>query len=275
MIKIVADSSCDLLELPGVDFRSVPLTIFTDERSFVDDAGLDTATLLDYMEGYKGRSYTACPNVDAWLQAFDGADTVYAVPITKSLSGSYNAATAARSIYLEEHPQAKVYVCDTLSTGPELRLIAEKLAELTAQGLAFEQVCAQIEQYMQHTHLFYILQSLHNLSQNGRVSKVAAVAVRALMIRVLGTASPQGTIEPVAKCRGDQKALAALLEQVEKLGFTKGKLRITHAENPALAQRLRTLLAEKYPQADIRLYPSRGLCCYYGERGAVFLGLEA
>ncbi len=275
MIKIVADSSCDLLELPGVNFQSVPLTIFTDERSFIDNAELDTGRFLDYMEGYKGRSYTACPNIDAWLRAFEGADMIFAVPITKSLSGSFNAAAAAKSIYMEEHPQARVYVCNTLSTGPELRLIVEKLAELTALGLDFDRVCTRIEDYMQHTHLFYILQSLHNLSQNGRVSKVAAVAVRALMIRVLGTASPQGTIEPVVKCRGDQRALAAMLEQVEKLGFTKGKLRITHAENPALAERLRSMLAEKYPQTDILLYPSRGLCCYYAERGAVFLGVEA
>ena len=39
--KIVADSSCDMWELNGVDFAVAPLTISTDNKHYVDNQELD------------------------------------------------------------------------------------------------------------------------------------------------------------------------------------------------------------------------------------------
>ena len=40
-VRLVTDSSCDLLTLSGMDFVSVPLTIRTETEEFRDDAALD------------------------------------------------------------------------------------------------------------------------------------------------------------------------------------------------------------------------------------------
>ena len=61
MVRIVADSSCDLFTLDYEDFITVPLTVYTDERSFLDDENLNVTEMLDYLEKYKDRSYTSCP----------------------------------------------------------------------------------------------------------------------------------------------------------------------------------------------------------------------
>ena len=66
-VKIVADSSANLLAFEGVPFASVPLKIVTAEREFVDDPALDTGEMLTYIEGYQGKSGTACPSVGEWL----------------------------------------------------------------------------------------------------------------------------------------------------------------------------------------------------------------
>lgn len=240
----------------------------------MDDETLDVRQMLDTLSGHKGRSYTACPSVDGWLTAFDSGDEIYAVTITSALSGSYNAAMAARELYLQEHPGAKVAVFDSLSTGPELRLILEKLRELTAQGLPFEQVEAQTREYMHHTRLLFSLQSLHNMAQNGRVSKVAAAAVGVLGIRIVGTASAEGTLQQLNKCRGDRKALPELLEHMQKAGFHGGKVRITHVNNPALAGTFLEQLKAAWPEADASIAPSSGLCSYYAEEGAIMVGFE-
>ena len=212
--------------------------------------------------------------MDGWLTAFDGGDEIYAVTITSALSGSYNAAMAARELYLQEHPGAKVAVFDSLSTGPELRLILEKLRDLTAQGLPFEQMEAQTREYMHHTRLLFSLQSLHNMAQNGRVSKVAAAAVGVLGIRIVGTASAEGTLQQLNKCRGDRKALPELLEHMQKAGFHGGKVRITHVNNPALAGTFLEQLKAAWPEADASIAPSSGLCSYYAEEGAIMVGFE-
>ena len=129
MMKLIADSSSDRPAIAGAEVQYVPLVVSTDHVHFVDDETLDVRQMLDTLSAHRGRSYTACPSVDGWLTAFDGGDEIYAVTITSALSGSYNAAMAARELYLQEHPGAKVAVFDSLSTGPELRLILEKLQE--------------------------------------------------------------------------------------------------------------------------------------------------
>lgn len=274
MMKLIADSSSDRPAIAGAEVQYVPLVVSTDHVHFVDDETLDVRQMLDTLSAHRGRSYTACPSVDGWLTAFDGGDEIYAVTITSALSGSYNAAMAARELYLQEHPGAKVAVFDSLSTGPELRLILEKLQELTAQGLPFEQVEAQTREYMHHTRLLFSLQSLHNMAQNGRVSKVAAAAVGVLGIRIVGTASAEGTLQQLNKCRGDRKALPELLEHMQKAGFHGGKVRITHVNNPALAGTFLEQLKVAWPGTDVSIAPSSGLCSYYAEEGAIMVGFE-
>ncbi len=274
MIRFAADSSCDLPGIPGMEISFVPMIISTDERSFTDNAHLNITEMLDYLASYRGRSYTACPSVDGWMTTFEGADEIYALTITSGLSGSYNAAMAAKQLYLHDHPDAKIAVFDSLSTGPELLLILEMLKKLTDEGLPFEAVESQIREYQEHLRLFFSLQSLHNLSQNGRVSKVAAAAVGVLGIRIVGTASPEGTLAQLGKCRGDRKAIPELMSHMTEAGYQGGKVRITHVENPELAEKYAAAFREKWPDADIAISLSGGLCSYYAERGAVLIGIE-
>lgn len=274
MFKLVADSSCGIRALPGVDFVSVPLTISAEGEDFVDDETLDVSRMLTVLESCKGRTYTACPPVNAWLESFRGADTVYVVTMTSALSGTYNSAMAAREAYLQENPQAKVEVFDTLTTGAELGLFVEELARLAQSGLSFEEVCAQARAYLKRTRLFFVLRSLRNLAQNGRVSKAVAAAVGVLNLRIIATGSPEGTIAPITKCRGDKKIIPLLLEQLERAGVRGGRFRVGHTENPELARELKETLERTYPGAQVTLFPAGGLCGYYGERGALFLGAE-
>ena len=138
-IKITADSSANLLDLQKVPFASAPLKIITADKEFVDDAALDVSSMLDYFSGYKDKSKTSCPSPGDWLEAFGDADDIFCVAITSGLSGSYNAACIAKQMYEADHEGARVFVIDSLSAGPELTMIARKLEELVAQGMAYEE----------------------------------------------------------------------------------------------------------------------------------------
>ncbi|MBQ1231480.1 MAG: DegV family protein, partial [Clostridia bacterium] len=151
-IKIVADSSANILELNDIPFASAPLKIITNEREFVDDASLDVEGMVIWFDSYKGKSKTSCPNPSDWINAFGDAHEVYCVTITSGLSGSYNSACIAKQIYESTHNK-RVCVIDSLSAGPELILIIEKLQEYIKQGLSFEEICETIEEYKQKTGL--------------------------------------------------------------------------------------------------------------------------
>lgn len=274
MTRFITDSCSDMIQTQGGNFVSVPLVISTDEKEYVDDEYLDIHEMLDDLSVYKGKSGTACPSVESWLHAFEGADTIFVATMTSALSGTYNSALVAKKIYEHSHPEAKIHVFDTLSAGPELRLLMEKLFSFERAGKTFEEIVRCGEKYLQTTRLFFALKSLHNLAQNGRVNKVIAAAAGALGISVLGTASAEGTLESSAKCRGDKKVIAGMLEEITKAGFQNGKVRISHVENPELAEKLRIALMERFPEAEILTYKARGLCSYYAERGGILVGVE-
>ncbi len=87
-VKIVSDSSSDVMSLKDIPFASVPMKVITDEREFIDDENIDLPDMIAYLEEYKGESKSSCPNVSEWLSAFGDADDIFCVTITSGLSGS-------------------------------------------------------------------------------------------------------------------------------------------------------------------------------------------
>ena len=116
---------------------------------------------------------------------------------------------------------------------------------------------------------------MHNLAQNGRVSKLAATMASVLGIRAIGQASAEGTLEMLGKCRGVRKARQFMLSEMVELGYRGGKVRIGHCQNAALALELCAEIRQRFPAADVRSYPLRGLCSYYAECGGIMLGFES
>lgn len=272
--KIVADSSCDMWELNGVDFAVAPMTISTDNKHYVDNQELDVRLMSEDLAKYKGVSHTACPSVGSWLDCYEGYDEVFVITLTGSMSGTYNSAMTAKGIYEEENDNVKVHVFDSLSTGPEMRLLIEKLKEMIEEDLPFEEIVEKGQDYLKHTRLFFALKSLHNFAMNGRINKAVASAIGVLNISIFATASEEGTIQQISKCRGEKKVVKSMIEHLENAGYHGGKVRISHADNLKLAHNVRNKILELYPHADIIVYPMGGLCTYYAEIGGLLVGCE-
>lgn len=273
-IRIVTDSSANLRTLDDNRIVSVPLTIRTDEKEFVDDATLDIKEMTDYLAGYKGKSGSACPSSGDWQSAFGDAEYVFAISITSNLSGSYNSARVAKEQYEEEHPGHKVFLIDSLSAGPELKLIVEKIQELNAKGLSFEEICDAVTEYQKQTHLTFMLKSLTNLANNGRVNPAVAKIAGVLNILVVGIASAVGTLEQKVKARGEKKAIAAMRKIMDDLKYAGGKVRIDHCFNLEDSLKLKELILAAYPDADIVISENYGLCSFYAEKGGILVGFE-
>ena len=273
-LKIVADSSANLPALADIPYASVPLKLVADTREFVDDETLDCGAMMEYLESYKGRSGSSCPSVGEWVEAFGDADCVFTLAISKAMSGSHNSALQAKEVYEEEHPGRKVCCIDSLTTGPELILMAEKIRELHGQGLEFEEIREKLLDYQKHTHMVFMLSSVDNLAKNGRVSTLIAKAVGILNIRIVGQASREGTFQQQHKSRGEKKGLQALLSLMEELGYRGSKVRINHVFNEGAAQMLKDMILEKYPETQVLVTPTTGLCSFYAERGGIMVGFE-
>ena len=273
-IRIVSDSASDLVALEYADFSYSPMKIITSEREFVDDASLDVDAMVAYFDKYKGKSRTSCPNTSDWLLAFGDADDVICVTITSALSGSFNSACAAKKLYEADGSGKRVFVVDSLSAGSEITLIVKRLEQYVKSGASYEDICEGITEYKKNTGLVFMLKSLKNFANNGRVSPVVAKLVGLAGICIVGKASDGGTLEATHKCRGEGKSIDTLVSDLESLGLVRGKVSIGHCRNPRAAEILKTKIEAKFPEASVEVHHLRGLCCFYAEDGGLLVGFE-
>lgn len=273
-IRVVSDSSSNVFEVEGIDYTTVPLKVMFGGTEYVDQPGTDFERMILALHEQDGPSTTACPNVQEWLDAFEGVDEVFGVTISSGLSGSYEAADMAARQYVEGHPERKAFIVDSLATGPTLDLLIEELSRLIQSGEVFDAIREAIVSYRSRLRILYSLESLNNLASNGRVSSTVAKIAGALNINIIGQASEQGTIDIIHRCRGQKKALRTLVQEMIDQGFTGGKMRISHTLNVPGAQKLRDMVLEKFPNSDILIRPNTGLCSYYADLGGLILTFE-
>lgn len=271
--KIVSDSSSNILTMGDSHFASVPMKVRA-KKEYIDDATLDIVGMVEDLKAHKGKSGSSCPSVGEWLEAFGDAECIFGLTISKSLSGSYNSACQAASAYREEHPDAKIHIFNTLTAGPQQAMLADKILELCQQGLDFETVVEKVNDYQNHTHLLFCLESMMNLARNGRVSLAVAKLAGMLGIRVCGAAEG-GEVVAVHKPRGIKKTTEMLVEMMKERGFYDGALlRVAHCFGEEQALALRDAVLAQFPNTRFRLEPTMALCSFYAETGGLMIGFE-
>lgn len=271
-IKIITDSASDLTSMEGIDMAYAPMKVCTAEREFTDNDDINVREMVDFLYSYKGRSSSSCPNAEDWLNAFGDAENIVCITITGGLSGSYNSAVSAKNIYEGDHPDRHVLVVDSLTAGPEMALMAERVREQALAGKGLEEIEADLKGYK--TELLFALESLRNFANNGRVSKAAAAAAGLLGIRAIGRASDVGTLELLSKTRGEAKTLDGVMSYLKELRFKGGKIFIDHCFAEETVNKLAFKIKAEYPHAQIVIRPTRGLCSFYAELGGFLVGFE-
>ena len=272
--KIVSDSSSNLFHTDGVDYTTVPLKIIAGDQEFVDNEELDVAGMVDYLKKFKGKSGSSCPNAGEWLDAYEGADEVIALTISKELSGSFSAAQNAAEEYTTENPGKKVWVLDSVAAGPEMCMLIEKIKALVLENHPLEVIREKVTEYHKNLHTLFCLESLTNLARNGRVSPAVATIAGVLGIRVVGDVT-WGKITDKAKPRGQKKATEMLLKMMLERGLWDGAtVRIAHCFGEENAQLLKDKVLSHFPNCKVLIEKTTALCSFYAEAGGLMIGME-
>ena len=267
--NIVCDSSCDLTSaelIPGkLALTVVPMTITVEDRHYRDDEALDPAAMLIHMNAAKGPTGTSCPSVDAFARAFRKAEHILCFTISGRLSGTWQAACAARDLVREEEPERQIFVLDSRSTAGSMVLLMRKArAMLEAGEENFETLCTRLQDCRDNLGTVFTLEAFDNLVKNGRMRPLLGTVLHTLGIHVIAAGTDQGTIQVVDKARGMGKTVKALVGQMEKKKDCEGaEVVISHCDNPQGARDLRKAILEKLPVKSVTILPCRGLTTYY------------
>ena len=271
---IVADSSCDLTTLETgsqeIEYGTVPFQMNLDGKEYEDNEKLNVEEMVDRMEE-ASVSHSACPAPEAWAEKFLQADRSIAFTISSRLSGSYNSAMAARGMVLEQYPEKKIEVIDSLSTGPKLVLLTQQALKQINAKASFDQVCASCRELANSAKTVFTLSSFHNLVQNGRVSRVAGFIAGKLNIRVIGIGTEEGRIHLKELMRGEKKTLRNLIACMREDGYHGQPMAISQCLNLPMAEALKAMILENWRNAMVQILPTRGLDSYYAERSGLIV----
>ena len=272
--KLIVDSSSNMVNDPAHNVEAVPLTISFGGKDYIDDQNLNIQEFLSDMNKNQVAGKTTCPSIQAWLDALEGTEKAIIVTMTSGMSGTFSSALQAKNMYEEKHPTSQIIVVDSRSAGPELTIVLHGIEKMIQGDIRFVDLEEEIAEFRMHTHLLFILQSLHNLSLNGRVSPTVAKIAGLLKINLIGTASKDGKLEPLTKARGMKKAIRELLKYMKDDDYHGGEVIIDHCENEKDAETIKEKLQAEYPDAQVTIRPMRGLCSFYAEEGGIMVGFH-
>lgn len=272
--KLIVDSSSNMVNDPARNVEVVPLTISFGGKDYIDDQNLNIQEFLSDMNKNQVAGKTTCPSIQAWLDALEGTEKAIIVTMTSGMSGTFSSALQAKNMYEEKHPSSQIIVVDSRSAGPELTIVLHGIEKMIQGDIRFVDLEEEIAEFRMHTHLLFILQSLHNLSLNGRVSPAVAKIAGLLKINLIGTASKDGKLEPLTKARGMKKAIRELLKYMKDDNYHGGEVIIDHCENEKDAETIKEKLQAEYPDAQITIRPMHGLCSFYAEEGGLMIGFN-
>lgn len=272
--KLIVDSSSNMVNDPAHNVEVVPLTVSFGGKDYIDDQNLNIQEFLSDMNKNQVAGKTTCPSIQAWLDALEGTEKAIIVTMTSGMSGTFSSALQAKNMYEEKHPSSQIIVVDSRSAGPELTIVLHGIEKMIQGDIRFVDLEEEIAEFRMHTHLLFILQSLHNLSLNGRVSPTVAKIAGLLKINLIGTASKDGKLEPLTKARGMKKAIRELLKYMKDDNYHGGEVIIDHCENERDAETIKEKLQAEYPDAQITIRPMHGLCSFYAEEGGLMIGFN-
>lgn len=273
-IKLIIDSSSNMKSNPDHNVEVVPLTISFGGKDYIDDQNLNIREFLNDMNQNQVAGKTTCPSIQAWLNALEGTEKAIIITMTSGMSGTFSSALQAKTMYEEKHPLSKIIVVDSRSAGPELTIVVHGIEQMLKGNMRFVDLEEAIADFRMHTHLLFVLQSLHNLSLNGRVAPAAAKIAGLLKINLIGTASKEGKLEPLTKARGMKKALREVFKYMQEDNYHGGEVIIDHCENEKDAEIIKDKILAEYPDAQVTIRPMRGLCSFYAEEGGIMVGFH-
>ena len=215
-LKIVLDSTSDLVpELLG-KFEIVPLTVNFGEEEFIDGVTITREEFYAKLIESDVIPTTSQASPEAFERVFkklvENGDEVLCITVASKLSGTYQSACIAA----EEFP-GKVRVIDSRSVAIGSAILAEFALSLLEKGFSAEEIEKELIKKREDIIIVALIDTLEYLKKGGRLSKTAAFAGSLLNIKPVVSVE-DGEINVLGKARGSKQGNNFLIKEIEKAG---------------------------------------------------------
>ena len=119
----------------------------------------------------------------------------------------------ARELVLEDFPEARIDIVDTLAAAGGEGFLVIKAAEAREAGKSLEETKQMILDLLPRLRTYFLVDDLNHLMRGGRLSKTSAIVGNIVNIKPLLWIDASGKLVPLAKVRGRKKGIKEMLKQ--------------------------------------------------------------
>lgn len=206
-IRIVTDSTADLSQdlVERYQIEMVPLTVTIDGTSYKDKVDITNEAFYQLMQSAEElpttSQITPVEFADVYQRlANDGAEHIISIHLASDLSGTYQSSVLAANMVQNA---VAVHNIDSCSATIGMGLIVLSAAKMIENGMALEDILKQLQQIVEKTEIYFLIDSLDNLHKGGRIGKASQLVGSLLNIKPI-LCLKDGVISAYEKVRGNK-----------------------------------------------------------------------
>ncbi len=258
MFKITTDSTADLPAeyLEEHNVGCIPISYIVDGVTY------GRGKELDWKEFYRmireeGKMPTTSQINPVEAKAFFEEQIrtdreILHIAFSSGLSGTYNNMCMAADEVMEEHPDVKIIVVDSLCASMGEGLFVHKAVRMRDEGKTVEEAAQWLREHALNLVHVFTVEDLFHLHRGGRVSKTAAILGTLASIKPKLHVDNEGHLILIGKVRGRRKSLDALVDYMgEKMGSwarenVEDTIFISHSDALEDAEYVRDKVRERF-----------------------------
>lgn len=241
------------------DIHFVCFHFMLDDVTYPDDLGESISFSEFYQAMTDGAmTKTSQVNADEFIDYFrpflqEGKDILH-LTLSSGISGVYNSACIARDMLLEEFPERKIYIIDSLGASSGYGLLMDTLADKRDAGMDIDSLRDWASDNLTKVNSWFFSGDLTFFIRGGRISKTAGTIGNMLNICPLMNINSEGKLIVREKVRSKKKVIKAIVAKMEELAQDglaySGKCYISQSACYEDAQEVAKLVESKFPNLD-------------------------
>lgn len=258
---LLTDSSADLSAemVRELDIQVLPLTFTLNETNYCnypDNRDMDPHLFYEKLRAGEVAT-TAAVNMAQYTEMLEpllqAGQDVLVLAFSSGLSATFQSSRLAVEELLEKYPSRRLYTVDTLCASMGQGLLVYLAARKRQEGASIEEVRDWAEANKQSICHKFTVDDLHFLKRGGRISTTTAMVGSMLNIKPVLHVDKEGRLVSIAKARGRQASLKALVDQMEQTAIDPHSqtVFISHGDCPEDAQTVAQMVRERFGVRNI------------------------
>ena len=286
MYQLFCDSNCELWHTTvkelGLNVIRMPYILDGEEIFYDMGENTDFKAFFDKMRA-GSTPKTAALNEYAYTEYFEPilarGEDIYYITFSHQMSGTFNAMKNVIAKLKEKYPDREIRFKDSRLISLGSGFVTYYGALKYKNGATMDELDAYLDDLIEHTATYFVVDDLTYLYRGGRVSGVSRVFGNLLGIKPVLYFNEEGKILNINKVKGFKKALSTLLGYIKAKGseLDQYKMFVLHADCENVASAFVDSIKAQFGNLDVVVQPVGpviGAHCGPGTIGLIFHAKE-